>query len=180
MSDDPAISRRHFLAAAAAGAGGLALGGPVMGAVRGAAAQRRPPVALDGAFRQSVASGQPATDGITLWTRVEELDRTSRLQVEIATDEGFGRVVHRQTVMAESSRDYTVHHRVQNARELWHTGQQYYYRFFACKESSPTSGAFRRRALLGRASPCGSASSPARTSRRAISPRTPACSPSQT
>ena len=112
-----------------------------MGAVRGAAAQRRPPVALDGAFRQSVASGQPSTDGITLWTRVEELDRTSRLQVEIATDPGFGRVVHRETVMAESSRDYTVHHRVANAREL-DPGQQYWYRFFTCNESSPV-GRFR-------------------------------------
>ena len=136
MSDEPGISRRHFLAAAAAGAGGLALGGPVMGAVRGAAAQRRPPVALDGAFRQSVASGQPATNGITLWTRVEDLDRTSRLQVEIATDPGFGRVVHRETVMAQSSRDYTVHHRVSNARELA-PGEQYWYRFFTCNESSP-------------------------------------------
>ena len=135
MNPDRPLSRRQLLAAAAAGAGGLALGGPVMGAVRRTGAARTP-VALDGAFRQSVASGQPAVDGITLWTRVEELDRTSRLQVEVASDQGFARVVHRQTVQAEASRDYTVHHRLQNAKAL-RPGEPYYYRFFTCNESSP-------------------------------------------
>ncbi len=136
---DPTLSRRHFLGAAAAGVGGLALGGPVVDAARRAAA--RPPVALDGAFRQSVASGQQSTNGITLWTRVEELDRTSRLQVEISPDPNFGRVVYRQTVLAEAERDYTVHHRVEQPRAL-RPGERYFYRFFTCNESSPV-GRFR-------------------------------------
>ncbi len=156
MSDaEHTFSRRRFLAAAAAGAGGLAVGGPVAAAVRGSAAQRRPPIALDGAFRQSVSSGQPATDGITLWTRVEELDRTSRPRSRWHPTAGFARVLHRETVQAEAGRDYTVHHRISQSKAL-RPGEQYHYRFFTCNESSPrrpfpdrAAGRFARTVRIG-------------------------------
>ena len=127
----PRITRRTFVGAATGGLGALGFGGPIVHAARKSAS--KPPIALDGLFRQSVASGQPATDAITLWTRVEQLDRTSRLQVEIARDEGFSQVVHRKTVVAEAARDFTVHHRAGRLRP----GETYFYRFFTCNESSP-------------------------------------------
>ena len=138
---EPKLSRRQLLGAAAAGAGGLALGGPVVDAALRAGSSRRAPVALDGAFRQSVSSGQPATDGITLWTRLEELDRTSRLQVEVSADPDFRRILQRKTVLADAKRDFTVHHRVEGSSGL-RPGEQYFYRFFTCNESSPV-GRFR-------------------------------------
>ncbi len=127
----PRITRRTFVGAAAGGLGTLGLGGPIVNAARKSAS--KPPIALDGLFRQSVASGQPATDAITLWTRVEQLDRTSRLQVEVARDANFSKVVHRKTVLAKSARDFTVHHRASGLKP----GENYFYRFFTCNESSP-------------------------------------------
>jgi alkaline phosphatase D len=137
----PQITRRTFVGAAAGGLGALGLGGPVVDAARRAVSRRRPPIALDGRFRQSVASGQPASDAVTLWTRVEELDRSSRLQVEVARDQDFANVVYRRTVLADAGRDYTVHHRVTDPRAL-RPGERYYFRFFTCNESSPV-GRFR-------------------------------------
>ncbi len=129
------LTRRHLLGAAAFGAGGIVLGGPGVEAARRLTAQSRPPIALDGAFRQGVASGQPATGAITLWTRLEELDRASRLQVEISPDRDFRRVIHRQTVVARPDADYTISHRA--APRGLAAGSEYFYRFFTCNQSSP-------------------------------------------
>ena len=86
---DDRIARRSFLTAAGAGVGTLALyGGPeaALGAARRRVRRASVPLARDGRFRHGVASGQPSGQGITLWTRVDELEVTSRLQVEVARD----------------------------------------------------------------------------------------------
>lgn len=129
------LTRRHLLGAAAFGAGGIVLGGPGVEAARRLTAQSRPPIALDGAFRQGVASGQPATGGITLWTRLEDLDRASRLQVEISPDRDFRRVIHRKTVVADPTTDFSISHRAE-PRGLA-AGGEYFYRFLTCNQSSP-------------------------------------------
>ena len=132
------LSRRAFVAGAA-GLGAAAAAGPALAAV-GRRAQAGPPLASPGAFRQSVASGQAATDAITLWTRVEDLDRTSKLQVEIARDPEFANVIWRKDVLAEAERDFTVHHRA--APKGLAPGEQFFYRFYTCEQSSPV-GRFR-------------------------------------
>ncbi len=130
------LSRRHFLGAAAAAAGGVVLGGPVVEAARRTAASSAgAAVALDGAFRQGIASGQPAPDAITLWTRLEELERASRLQVEVSPDRDFRRIIARKNVVAGPDSGYTVNTRV-SVRAL-RPGEQYFYRFYTCNESSP-------------------------------------------
>jgi alkaline phosphatase D len=128
------IDRRRFLQTACA----LAVAGTVPAWAQSGA--RRPPYARGGRFAQSVASGQPSTSGATLWTRLEGVDRTVRLQVEISPDEDFRRLIYRQDVVADAARDFTVHHRADH--RVLQPGEQYFYRFATCDESSPV-GRFR-------------------------------------
>lgn len=137
------FDRRAFLGAAA-GAGALALLGDARGAVEAAQAiGRRPgpaPFARDGKFGHGVASGHPGPRAISLWTRVDELERTSSLRLEVAADPEFKRVVHRQVVRAAAVRDYTVHARLGGGPLK--PGEQYFYRFFTRNQTSPV-GRFR-------------------------------------
>ena len=128
------ISRRRFLA----GAGGLALVGGLPSA-RGLA-QTGPSVARGGRFLQSVASGQPTPGGITLWTKVSELERPGTMQFEISTEPDFRSVLIRRSVTPDAVRDFAITTRVDSARLA--PSQRYYYRFFTCDQSSPV-GRFR-------------------------------------
>ena len=130
------MSRRSFLASgAAAGAALLWPAGP--------AAQRAPsrlPLIRGARFAQGVASGQPTTGGVTLWTRLADVERTARLQVEISTEADFRSVVYRQDVVADVERGFAVHHRAEHP--VLRPGEQYFYRFFTCDENSRV-GRFR-------------------------------------
>jgi len=132
------LGRRSFLTGGAAGLGALVVVGDPDAAI--AAARRRVrraqvPLALEGRFAQSVASGQPATNAITLWTKVDELTRASRLQVEVSPDSDFRRIIARKNVVAGPDTGYTVNTRV-SVRAL-RPGEQYFYRFYTCNENSP-------------------------------------------
>jgi alkaline phosphatase D len=134
-----ALSRRSLLAGAGAGAGALLLGrDPARPAAR--AARSALPLARGSAFRLGVASGQPVERGITLWTRLPDLERTGRLQVEISRDPDFGSVVYRQDVVADADRGFAVHHRAEHP--VLRPGEDYFYRFYTCELSSPV-GRFR-------------------------------------
>ena len=135
MPDHP-HTRRRFLA----GAGGLALAGGRGVGRSGAQSPTNPAVARGGRFAQSVASGQPTTNGITLWTKVSELQRPGRMQYEVATDPEFRSVVLRQSVTPNPANDFALTTRVQSARLK--PSERYYYRFLTCDTSSPV-GRFR-------------------------------------
>ena len=49
--------------------------------------------ATEGAFAQGVASGEPATDAITLWTRLDGIAASANVGYEVARDVGFAKVV---------------------------------------------------------------------------------------
>jgi len=118
------LTRRHLLQAGAGAGAGLLLGGATSAFARAQA--RR--VAAAGTFPQGVASGFPATNAITLWTRVAG-SSGGRVGLEIATDPGFGasRVVHRSTATVDPAFDDTVHRRVSG--RFLQPGRQYWYRF---------------------------------------------------
>jgi alkaline phosphatase D len=120
-------TRRAFLTSSAAAAAGALLLPAGLG--------RAQSLARGGRFTQGVASGQQSTGGITLWTKLDGLERTSRLQVEIARDEGFGNVIYRQDVLADAERAFTVHHRAEHP--VLRPGERYFYRFYTCDENSP-------------------------------------------
>jgi alkaline phosphatase D len=136
----PLTTRRAFLGTAAAGAGAALLGGrvPRLGA-QGTSGSALPLI-RGGRFAQGVASGQQATSGITLWTKLDGVERTSRLQVEISRDEDFRSVLYRQDVVADAERAFAVHHRAEHP--VLRPGEQYFYRFYTCDENSQV-GRFR-------------------------------------
>ena len=97
------LSRRDFIHATAAAAAAWPL------TVRG---WQEPAGAPTGLFRHGVASGDPLTDRVILWTRVTppagHSDRPLEVRWHIASDEKMSNVVGRGTAQAAAERDYTV------------------------------------------------------------------------
>jgi len=125
------ISRRKFLTAAAGGAAVMAV--DPLALIRPAVAE-----AAEAGFAQGVASGQATCEGITLWARVDGLEQSSRLRLEVARDPGFSKVVFSDRVTARARQNFTVHSRLAGLKP----GEQYYYRFFTRRSDSPV-GRFR-------------------------------------
>ena len=128
------ISRRRFLA----GAGGLVLAGGLPSA-RGLA-QSGPSIARGGRFAQGVASGQPTPGGITLWTKLSELERPGTMQFEISTEPDFRTVLIRRSITPDAARELSITTRVDSTKLK--PSERYYYRFFTCDRTSPV-GRFR-------------------------------------
>jgi alkaline phosphatase D len=101
------------------------------------ARSRALPVA-SGKFLHGVSAGFPTHKGVTLWTRLSELDRTSKLTLEVAKDKHFRHVVKRRQVTAKKAGDFTVHQRIGGLRPH----NEYFYRFETKKEHSRV-GKFR-------------------------------------
>jgi len=137
-----ACDRREFIGAAAAGYGGLILGGvPVDPAMARRARRRRTPFAKNGAFSLGVAAGAPfSKTGTVVWTRLDGFRRDRLLKLEVARDPGFRRVVHRRDVRARSSSDHTVETRLRG--KFLKPGREYFYRFHTKNVDSPV-GRFR-------------------------------------
>jgi len=123
------VSRRQFIHSAAVTAAAWPL------TVRAA---QTPAVPGTGLFRHGVASGDPLTDRVILWTRVTPpatRSATSPMDVrwQVATDEGLTQVLARGTAPAASERDFTVKVDAGNLRP----GRTYFYAFDTGGERSP-------------------------------------------
>jgi alkaline phosphatase D len=129
-----ALRRREFLIGGAGA--GIALAGPLNYAA--IARNLRVPTATQGKFAHGVAAGFPSPKGVTLWTRVSELSRSSKLTLEVAKDKNFRNVVKSKEVVAEGNRDFTVHQHVGGLNP----GHEYFYRF-ATKHKNSRVGRFR-------------------------------------
>jgi alkaline phosphatase D len=121
------ISRRQFIhAAATAAAWPLA-----------AHARQTPAAGQGGLFRHGVASGDPLSDRVILWTRVTPPDANATRPFDvrwlIAADERLTEVVSRGTVQAPSERDFTAKVDAGNLRP----GRTYFYAFDTGGEQSP-------------------------------------------
>src|SRR5262245_8521842 len=86
-------------------------------------------------FRHGVASGDPLSDRVILWTRVTPAAGAVAQSVswELARDERFTRVVTRGELQTGAARDFTVK---VDAVGL-EAGATYFYRFQANKSQSP-------------------------------------------
>ena len=102
------MDRRQFLAAATVGA----VATPLLSACRGGRAESADTPLDSGsvAFEHGVASGDPLSDRVILWTRVSPLNTGSAVQVrvEVAEDPEFIGLVHDSLVTTDASRDFTV------------------------------------------------------------------------
>ena len=114
------ISRRLFLSASSAAA---AL--PLIRTVH-ADGQAEP------AFRHGVASGDPLTDRVILWTRLSVPTADASVSWVMARDPKFARIVARGEQPTGASRDFTVKVDVGGLEP----GTTYYYRFAAAKAQS--------------------------------------------
>ena len=129
------IDRRTFVRSAlTAGAGVL------LAPSAGWSAAQKARLATEGAFAQGIASGEPATNAITLWTRLDGVSASANVGYEVARDAGFANVIASGTAAADAAADFTVHQRVSGA--LLKPGEQYYYRFTTAADASPV-GRFR-------------------------------------
>ena len=130
------VSRRHFLVGAGAGSVAAAVGGSL-----GAAALTASPDAEAastapgrGRFRHGVASGDPLTDRVILWTRITpKQPRAAAVRWVIARDERLRQVVNEGVVTALPDRDWTV----KVDAEGLQPGVTYWYRFETSGERSP-------------------------------------------
>lgn len=89
-----------------------------------------------GTFVHGVASGDPTTEDVILWTRVTT-DASSPATVpvfyEVALDEAFTKRVAAGEVLTDATRDFTVKVDVQGLK--W--GRDYFYRFHVTGSTSP-------------------------------------------
>ena len=78
-------------------------------------------------FAHGVASGDPDTDSIVLWTRVSGNSAPVGVSWILAADEDFADVVARGNTTTDARRDFTVKVTATNLQP----GREYYYRFYA-------------------------------------------------
>src|ERR687895_287594 len=99
------------------------------------------PSFFDDPFTLGVASGDPTSDGVVLWTRLAPdplagggmPNRPVPVQWEVASDERFRRVVARGTQAAVPQSAHSVHVEVRGLR----SGAWYWYRFRSGRILSP-------------------------------------------
>jgi alkaline phosphatase D len=127
------VDRRRFVTRAAAGLAGLALlPGSDVRAMTGVGADP---------FTLGVASGDPTSGGVVLWTRLAPRpleadggmpDRHVAVRWWVAEDERMRRVVRHGTALAVPELAHSVHVEVEGLRP----GRDYYYRFASGGEES--------------------------------------------
>src|SRR5262245_23558416 len=115
------VTRREFVAGAAAMGATLAWGGPRTWRSRERWVERRD------RFAEGVASGDPHPDSVLLWTRASSAGDTPvvPLTVEVAEDAAFERVVVAEKTRALAEADHTCRVLVGGLRPA----QVYWYRF---------------------------------------------------
>lgn len=121
------ISRRDFLVLSARGVGAAVISYGLMGC-NGTADENDEQQQISVNFNHGVASGDPLSDAIILWTRITpESDATISVAWEVATDESFTDLITTGATTTNADSDYTVK---VDAIGLT-AGTTYYYRFIS-------------------------------------------------
>ncbi len=128
------LSRRNFLY----GAGGLSAAVLLTPEALAGRRGRVRPTLRGGRFAEGVLSGDPTPRGITLWTRLSDVEGTGTVEVQVARDRGFRKVVARELVKTTDGGRHYAKARVTGLDPY----EQYYYRFATRDEASPV-GRFR-------------------------------------
>ncbi len=99
---------------------------------------RSRPLIRGGRFAEGVMSGDPTPSGITLWTRLADAAGAGGVELEVASDSTFRKVVTRKVIQTSAGLDHAAKARLTGLKP--HT--QYYYRFSTRTTESPV-GRFR-------------------------------------
>lgn len=127
MSDT--FTRRRFLELSAKGVGAAVISSGLMGCNLNLSNS------VPATFEHGVASGDPLSDAVILWTRVTPVGKGNvRVAWEVATDADFTQLITNGMTITTSERDYTVK---VDAIGL-EAGTQYYYRFWVANRQSET------------------------------------------
>lgn len=126
------LSRRDFLKRSAQATAALSLA-PLLAACARSASPSRTSNGNGNIFLHGVASGDPLSDRVILWTRVTDNTTASiPVNVVVATDTAFTQNVHRAAAVASAARDFTVKIDMTGLQ----AGTTYYYQFHALGQSS--------------------------------------------
>ena len=131
------LTRRQLIGTGAAAGGALALGSAP------GWARKRPRLLREASFPAGVIAGEPRLHGGVLWTQLGAGERPGLLELEVAADPGFARVVHRERVAALAQRDLTARAPVYSKRIR--PGERFWYRFSSRTGSSPVGRFTARR-----------------------------------
>jgi alkaline phosphatase D len=131
--DGSRLTRRRFVAAGSLGA--VAVVAPQAVVAR---AGLRAPTLGGKAFAEGVASGDPTPSGITLWSRVTDASGSGSVELEVAKEKNFRRVVTRQLISTSEGIDHVVKAKLSGLDPY----EQYYYRF-STKSGDSSVGRFR-------------------------------------
>ena len=104
-----------------------------------------PQKGLDYLFTLGVASGDPVSDGFVLWTRLAPMPLAANgglsapinVTWQVSEDENFARIIKAGQSIANQQWAHSVHVEVQGLQPL----RQYFYRFIANGQNSPTGRA---------------------------------------
>ncbi len=130
MPDSTNLKRRALLRGMAAGSLLPLVGGNLLGCSSGGSDRPDNPASFD----HGVASGDPLTDRVIIWTRVSpERSGPVRTRWELATDAEFDSVVAEGRGDTDDSVDYTVKVDVEGLEP----GRTYFYRFAVMDRLSP-------------------------------------------
>lgn len=122
------VTRRDFLAMSAKGVGVAVISYGLMGCSDSDDVQSVPAQFLHG-----IASGDPASDAVILWTRVTpESEGDVKVSWQVATDAAFAQLVTTGEMVTNANRDYTVKIDARGLR----AGKNYFYRFMTGGKTS--------------------------------------------
>ena len=136
MRNLDSLSRRGLLL-------GLGAGTAAIGAGRAALAD---PVFAEYPFQLGIAAGDPQPDGFVIWTRLAPdpmaigygmPSQPVPVKWEVATDRGFSNVAQKGEVIARPEMGHAVHVEVEGLQP----GRDYFYRFVAGTERTPSGRA---------------------------------------
>jgi len=135
--DRSPLSRRHFVTGAGSAAA-VAVFAPQTFAAGLNKSAATAPTLRGGSFKSGLLSGDPTATGITLWTKVAGAGGTGSVELEVAKEKNFRKVVTRKLIPTGASLDHTVKARLTGLDPY----AQYYYRFATKTANSPV-GRFR-------------------------------------
>ncbi|MFT4941386.1 MAG: alkaline phosphatase D [Paraglaciecola sp.] len=126
------LTRRHFLKSSALVTGSIAVSTTITGCMTNTEQKNLTMVE----FKHGVASGDPSSSAVIIWTRVQpaEKENTAQIAWELASDRNFTQVLRSGFVTTQRNQDFTVKVDVQELTPA----TAYYYRFIGTNNMSQT------------------------------------------
>jgi alkaline phosphatase D len=126
------LSRRHFLKSSGLAASCIAISTAITGCATDTTSTKLSNIE----FKHGVASGDPSSSAVIIWTRVQPIEKinTAQLAWELASDRDFTQVFRTGIVTTQRNQDFTVKVDVQQLKPA----TVYYYRFIGANNTSQT------------------------------------------